>query len=114
LSREPRVFLDDMLESADKIAQYVRDVDSQSFRDQPLVQDAVVRNLEVIGEAAKHVPKDIENRIVGVEWRKIAGMRDILIHEYFGIDLDVVWDAATVKVPELAEAIREYLGEANL
>jgi len=108
LSRDPLVFLDDILDSAGRIAEYLAGIDRDAFAGQPLLQDAVLRNLEVIGEAAKQLPDDIKAKIEGVEWRKMSGMRDVLIHEYFGVDLDIVWDAATVKVPLLAEAVRAY------
>lgn len=108
MSREPLVFLDDILDAADRIAEYLTGVDRDEFVGGPLLQDAVIRNLEVIGEAAKQLPDDMKAMIEGVEWRKMAGMRDILIHEYFGVDPDVVWDAATVKVPIMAEAVRGY------
>jgi uncharacterized protein with HEPN domain len=61
----------------------------------------VVRNLEIIGEAVKHLPKDVQKGYPHVEWKKIAGLRDILIHAYFGIDHDIVWDVVTNKIPEL-------------
>ena len=73
--------------------------------------DAVVRNLEIIGEAAKHIPDDIRELIPQIEWRKVAGMRDMLIHAYFGIDNDILWDVAKNKVPQLLEAARSYSSE---
>ena len=68
-----------------------------------MIQDGVFRNLEVIGEAVKNLPDDIKKDYPEVEWRKIAGLRDILIHAYFGVDLEVIWDIVKNKVPELKE-----------
>lgn len=74
-----------------------------------LIQDGVVRNLEIIGEAVKNIPEDIKRNNPDVEWRKIAGLRDILVHAYFGIDVEVVWDIVKNKVPELKEKIEKIL-----
>ena len=73
--------------------------------------DAVVRNLEIIGEAAKHISENSRSRMSNIEWRKIAGMRDMLAHAYFGIDNDILWDVVRNKVPHLAEAVRTFLNE---
>ena len=74
-----------------------------------LIQDGVIRNLEIIGEAVKNLPDDIKKDYPEVEWRKIAGLRDILIHAYFGVDLEVIWDIVKNKVPELKEMVRKIL-----
>jgi uncharacterized protein with HEPN domain len=71
--------------------------------------DAVVRNLEVIGEAAKKLPDDLRTRIPGVEWQRIGGLRDILIHEYFAVDIDIIWDIVSAKVPELQRVVGSFL-----
>jgi uncharacterized protein with HEPN domain len=75
----------------------------------PKTFDAVVRNLEVIGEATKKIPENIRSQKPQVEWRRIAGLRDILIHEYFGVDVEIVWDIIKSKLPPLEKEVAELL-----
>ena len=73
-----------------------------------MVYYAVLKALENIGEAVKHIPEDLKNRYA-IEWKKISGLRDILIHEYFGIDQEIIWDVVINKLPELKIIIKEML-----
>ena len=86
MPRDYKVYLDDILEASARIRNYTSGLTLEGFKNDTKTLDAVVRNLEVIGEATKKVPDDVRSRYPDVEWKKIAGLRDILIHEYFGID----------------------------
>lgn len=101
MSRDFKVLLKDMLQAIERIEKYAGDLSFEGFCENQLVQDGVVRNLEIIGEVVKHLPKDVQKKYPTVEWKKIAGLRDILIHANFGVDRDIVWDVFINKIPEL-------------
>ena len=101
------VYLDDILEAIAKIEEYTKSLSYRDFSTNSLITDAVIRNLEIIGEAVKLLPAEIKKDYPEIEWKKIAGLRDILIHAYFGIDLKIVWDVIINKLPELKVSVRK-------
>ena len=108
MSKDPRVFLAHILERADRIAAYVRDGHAAFLADHK-TQDAVIRNFEVIGEAAKRVPPEYRAAHPSIPWQLMAGFRDVLIHGYEGVDLTRVWITATQDLPAVRAAIADIL-----
>ena len=101
MSRSWELFLQDIEEAALKIQRHTLGVSFEEFVANDLLYDAVVRNLEVMGEAAKGIPAEVRSRTPSVDWRRIAGLRDVLTHAYFAIDNETLWDIIQNKIPEL-------------
>jgi uncharacterized protein with HEPN domain len=107
MSRDYKVFIQDILSAIKKIDSYSKNISFAKFREDELLIDAIVRNLEIIGEAAKNIPSSVRDKYEDIEWKKIAGLRDILIHEYFGVDIDILWDIIKNKLPELKKQLNK-------
>ncbi len=112
MPRDSRVYLEDIVTASERIAAYASGHTRESLGRDAKTLDAVVRNLEIIGEAVKQVPADIRQQAPDVEWPKIAGLRDVLIHAYFDVDLDIVWDVITNKLPGFVQKVKALLGRA--
>ncbi len=113
MPRDHRLYLDNILESISRIFSYIERMDFDGFAADQKTVDAVVRNLEIIGEAARNLSDEIKQSLTEVEWKKIVGMRNILAHEYFGINNQIIWDIVQTKLPPLKKACEEGLKDDN-
>jgi len=109
MSFEPREYLRHILVEAEYLLEQSRSLGQTEFIQHETLRRAFVRSLEIIGEAAKRVPDDVRADLPGIDWRGMAGMRDRLIHGYFGVDYDLVWDVVLTKIPPLARGIGRIL-----
>jgi uncharacterized protein with HEPN domain len=111
MNKSPVLYLGHMLECVTKILEYTQNFSEQDFLNSSMVQDAVVRNFEVLGEAVKQLDDEFKLRYPDVPWKSIAGMRDKLIHNYMGVDLQAVWAVVHDIIPMLNERIVEIKKE---
>jgi len=109
MPRAFKFYLSDILEAVASIQTYTVGLSREEFMDDKRTTDAVVRNLEIIGEAVKGIPVELRGLYPNVPWRQIAGFRDVLIHNYFAVNLYVVWDVLQNELPELAKNVQEIL-----
>lgn len=107
MSRDSKVYIEDIKEALEKIEKYTENMNLENFSKNEMVIDAVVRNFAIIGEAVKNLPQEVKNKHKNIEWKKIAGLRDILVHAYFGVNKKIVWDIVEKKVPELKEFLKK-------
>lgn len=104
-----REYLQHILDEADYLIEQSDHLDDAEFLGDATLRRAFVRSLEIIGEASKRIPAEFTEEHPDIEWRSMAGMRDRLIHGYFGVDYDLVWDVVKTKIPDLAAKIRQLL-----
>ncbi|OHB84655.1 MAG: hypothetical protein A3J73_06710, partial [Planctomycetes bacterium RIFCSPHIGHO2_02_FULL_38_41] len=100
-------FIEHILECIELIEEYTRGVTKEEFFKSKQLQDSVIRRIEVIGEAAKNIPQEIKDKYYQIPWKRISGMRDILVHEYWGIDLNLTWNVATQEMQNIKKSILE-------
>lgn len=107
MSRDWRLYLDELREACEKVVRYADGLDKDAFLSDDKTYDAVLRNLEVIGEAAKYLPDEVKARCSEINWRKVVGLRDVIAHAYFGLEHAILWEIVSRKVPELLGCIRK-------
>ncbi len=103
--------LDDILICMEKIQLYLKGLTYDQFSNDSKTQDAIIRNIEIIGEATRHLSDTIKLRHDHIPWKEIAGTRDRLIHGYFGVNIDIIWEIATIDIPKLKAQIEEIKNE---
>lgn len=111
MNKVPQVFLQHILESIELIEKRIKNVTYEEFINDVDLQDMVIRRLEIVGEAVKNLPADFKRKYPDIPWKKIAGLRDKLIHGYFGIDLKLVWEIVQNNLPLFKEQIEKFLQE---
>ncbi len=107
MSRSWELFLRDMLEAARKVIRYTAKVEMSAFVADEMAYDATLRNLEILGEAAKNIPGEVRQRFPEVDWRGVAGLRDILAHAYFALDDETLWKIVRADIPQLLDLLRQ-------
>lgn len=102
-----KIILGDIIDFSTKIERYIKDLTRELFEEKEMVIDAVLRNLELIGEASKNLSEDFKKQYSNIPWKKIIGLRNIVIHAYSNVDLDIIWDIITINIPETKESIKK-------
>ena len=107
--RDVKLYVKDILEAIKAIEKFVEGMDFENFKEDDKTSSAVIRKFEIIGEATKNIPQSIKEKYPHIPWKEMAGFRDRLIHFYFGIKYDIVWDTIKLRLPELRNNIEKVL-----
>ncbi len=111
--RTYRLFIEDILEAIEKIERYLEGLAYEAFVKNEMVVDAVIRNLEIIGEASRNIPEEVRDIYPDIPWKRMIGLRNIVVHEYFGVDLSIIWDIINRNLPETKPEITAMLNGLN-
>ena len=104
-NRDPELLVEDILAAIRKVERYTTGMDWEGFRQDEKTTDAVVRNLEVVGEAVRRLPEDFIAQYPNVPWRQAAGLRNRIVHDYFGLDLEIIWEVIQHDLPKLRQQL---------
>jgi len=109
--RDPKLYLKDILVAMDAIEQFVEEVDFETFKNDDMMTSAVIRKFEIIGEATKKIPEEIKQQYPAIPWKDMSGMRDRLIHFYFGIKYELVWETIKKEIPKVKPSVKKVLDD---
>lgn len=105
MKKDPLIFIGHILECIDLIEKYTEGKTGEGFLEDHQLQDSVIRRIEIIGEAVKNIPNEIREKYKDIEWKKIGGMRDVVVHDYLGIDMEMTWKVVKEDIPDLKKKI---------
>ena len=111
MSKDPNIIIEHVLESINLIERYIKGKSIDDFYNDVQLQDSVIRRMEIIGEAIKNLPDDVREKYTDITWKEIVGMRDVLIHAYFRVDLDLTWETIQNDIPILKEQLNKIKDE---
>lgn len=105
MKKDPLIFIGHILECINLIEEYTKGKSKEEFLEDNQLQDSVIRRIEIIGEAVKNIPDEVKDKYKEIEWKKIAGMRDVVIHDYLGVDMEMTWKVVEADIPDLKKKI---------
>lgn len=114
IKRSYLLYLEDILVAMSKIISYSKDIGYDDFVENTMLNEAVIRNLEIIGEASKNIPQNLREQYPNISWKSMIGLRNIMIHEYFGVDLTIVWKIVTQNIPETKPMIEGMIKQIKM
>lgn len=113
MKRDPKIYIQDILEAITRIEQYTKELTYDEFTKDNKTIDATIRNFAVIGEAAKNIPATLKKKHNEIPWRRMAGMRDKIIHQYFGVDPKILWNTAKTDLPTIKPLLKKLITETT-